>query len=90
MKNKFLITKKVKNDLIALEKNDQRRIVEKLRFFIADKQPLKYAKKLKDSRFGTYRFRIGNYRIIFDIDKNGNINILVILRIKHRREVYEQ
>ena len=30
----------------------------------------------------------GDYRAIFDLDKDGNIVILLILRIKHRKEVY--
>ncbi|MBU1178168.1 type II toxin-antitoxin system RelE/ParE family toxin [Patescibacteria group bacterium] len=71
-----------------MEKNIQKRIAEKLRFYIVQSNPLQHAKKLKDSRLGTYRFRIGNYRVVFDIDDQGNITILIILRIKHRKEVY--
>lgn len=37
-----------------------------------------------DPRLGTYRFRIGDYRIIFDIEGEE----IVILRIGHRREIY--
>lgn len=33
---------------------------------------------------GTYRYRIGDYRVIFDMDGKK----VVILRIGHRREVY--
>lgn len=89
MKYKLLLTKKAKDDFLMLEKCIQKRIANKLRFFISNKNPLEYAKKLKDYRLGTYRFRIGDYRAIFDVDKKGNINILMILRIKHRKEVYE-
>jgi mRNA interferase RelE/StbE len=32
------------------------------------KEPLKYAQKLITHKIGTYRFRIGDYRGIFDID----------------------
>lgn len=88
MKFSLQITKKAKKDLLCLDRNIQKRIAEKMRFFIASDNPLKYAKKLRDFRFGTYRFRIGEYRIIFDIDQLGEITILVILRIKHRKEVY--
>ena len=34
-----------------------------------------------------YRFRVGDYRIIFDIDQN-NLHILV-LNIGHRRNIYD-
>ncbi len=33
-----------------------------------------------------YRFRVGDYRILFDIDKN-KLNILV-LKIGHRKNIY--
>ena len=89
MKYELLLTKKAKDDFLMLEKCIQKRIANKLRFFILSKNPLKYAKKLKDYRLGTYRFRIGDYRAIFDVDKKGNIIILMILRVKHRKEVYE-
>jgi len=88
MKYKLQITKKAKDDLVSLEKNIQKIIAKKLRFYISDKEPLKHAKKLKDSRLGTYRFRIGDYRAIFDIDKQGNITILLILKVKHRKNVF--
>ena len=88
MKYKLQLTKKAKNDFVALEKNAQERIADKLRFFIAQKNPLVYAKKLRSSQLGTYRYRIGDYRAIFDIDGGGKIIILLILRVKHRKEVY--
>ncbi len=90
MKYEILLTNKAEMDLLVFEKNIQKRIIFKLKFFVSSKNPLNYAKKLKNSNLGTYRFRIGNYRAIFDIDKKGNINILMILRIKHRREVYDK
>ncbi|WP_456486560.1 type II toxin-antitoxin system RelE family toxin [Candidatus Alkanophaga liquidiphilum] len=36
-------------------------------------------------KIGTYRFRIGDYRIIFDIDDDN----MVILRIGHRKSIYK-
>lgn len=50
--------------------------------------PLKYAKKLTDFNAGTYRFRVGDYRVIFDIDNRRNILALLILKIGHRKEIY--
>lgn len=88
MKYKLFLTKKGRDDLFAIEKGDQKRIANKLRFYLSGDNPLIHAKKLKDSRLGTYRFRIGDYRAIFDIDKKGNIIILLILRIKHRKDAY--
>ena len=89
MKYKLKLTKKAKNDLAALQKNTQQRIANKLRYFIAQKNPLTYAKKLADNKHGAYRFRIGDYRAIFDVDNSGKIIILLILRVKHRKEIYK-
>ncbi len=88
MKYKLFLTEKGKNDLFSIDKKDQKRIVNKLRFYISSEHPLTHAKKLNDSRLGTYRFRIGDYRVIFDVDKKGNITILLILRVKHRKDAY--
>lgn len=88
MKYKLFLTKKGRDDLSSIAKEDQKRIANKLRFYLSGDKPLIHAKKLKDKRFGTYRFRIGDYRAIFDVDKKGNITILFILRIKHRKDAY--
>ena len=49
--------------------------------------PFKYAVKLqKSAMVGQYRFRIGHYRVIFD--RHGQA--LIILRVMHRREVYQR
>ena len=48
------------------------------------KEPFKYARKLIHPKIGTYRFRIGDYRIILDIDDDN----IVILRIGHRKSIY--
>jgi len=75
--------------LLRLNKQDSARIVKKLYFFAKQKDPLFHAKKLKDPAIGQYRFRVGDYRIIFDVDKQGNISILVVLLIKHRKDIYK-
>jgi len=39
---------------------------------------------LRNSPLGSYRMRMGNYRVIFDIEEPD----IVILRVGHRREIY--
>jgi mRNA-degrading endonuclease RelE of RelBE toxin-antitoxin system len=75
-------------DLAHLPKKVAKRIVDKIKFFRTRPQPLHFAKKLTNSGLGRYRFRIGDYRAIFDVDKQGKIYILMILRIKHRKDIY--
>ncbi|MCK5833303.1 type II toxin-antitoxin system RelE/ParE family toxin [bacterium] len=40
--------------------------------------------KLSRKELGSYRFRIGDYRVIFDTDSDT----IVVLRLGHRREIY--
>ncbi|MEK7553664.1 MAG: type II toxin-antitoxin system RelE/ParE family toxin [Patescibacteria group bacterium] len=46
---------------------------------------LNYAIKLTDSKIGDYRFRIGDYRIIFDIKKEK----IIIVAVGHRKDIYK-
>jgi mRNA interferase RelE/StbE len=85
---KVLYTVKAQSDLSSLDKKIAIKILDKIDFFVATGQPLQYSKKLVNFEFGSYRFRIGNYRAIFDIDDKGSIAILVILKIGHRKEIY--
>jgi len=48
--------------------------------------PLQYAERLTNSELGGYRFRIGDYRVIFDIEGND----IVVLRAGHRKEIYKR
>lgn len=88
MKYKLKLTKEAKANLSLLEKNIQKRIAQKLKFYISAENPLKHAKKLKTPFDDLFRFRIGDYRVIFEIDNKGNLTILTILTIKHRKNVY--
>ncbi len=76
-------------DLQKLDQTIAGRIATKLRFFAQQENPLRFAERLTNSPYGEYRFRVGDYRILFDINARGVITILVILRIKHRREAYD-
>jgi len=77
-----IFTQRALKDWKKIDKETRDRIAVKLREYAED--PLRYARKLIDPRIGTYRFRIGEYRAIFDID-DGN---MVILRIGHRKSIY--
>lgn len=63
----------------------QKRIANKMRFYESQASPLKFAERLTEPREGEYRFRVGNYRIIFDATGNK----LYVLAIKKRDEAYK-
>ncbi|MCL4377149.1 MAG: type II toxin-antitoxin system RelE/ParE family toxin [Actinobacteria bacterium] len=83
MSYKLLYTKTAYNDIKKLDRIAKKRIGKKIEEY--SKDPLLNSKKLTNSTIGTYRWRIGNYRVVFDLD-NKNI---VILRVGHRREIYK-
>lgn len=68
-----------------LEKSIQERIIKKLYFYLNYSNPLVFAELLKNSKYGSSRFRIGDYRIIFDIESDK----IVILKVGHRKEIYK-
>jgi len=83
--NSYRFTKRAIKDLGSLPKSKQRLIIEKLEYFLSTGKPLSFAKTLTDFNLGQYRFRVGDYRITFDLDSDGTI---FILHIGHRREIY--
>ena len=81
----YQFTSTARKQLKRLDKKTQRRIVGKLDYF-CDENPLLFAKRLTDFRLGGYRLRIGDYRVIFDLDKKYE---MLILAVGHRREIYK-
>ena len=77
-----------RKDLLKLDKPLARKIVLKIEDNAIRNNPLSRAKALSGILSGMYRYRIGNYRVIFRIEKSGQISILMVLRIKHRKDVY--
>ena len=59
----------------------QDRIEEKMYFFAAQQNPLKFAKFIATR--GMYRFRVGHYRILFIIEDNA----IKIAEIERRDKV---
>ena len=63
----------------------QKRIAKKMRFYASQKDPLKFAKRLTDYYDGEYRFRIGEYRLTFDVKRDT----IYILGVKARDKSYK-
>ena len=79
----IVLTKNAKKDLDKLDGVLIKRIASKLIYLKMD--PIGLSKSLVDFSQGSYRYRVGDYRICFDIEKN----MIVVNRIRHRREVYK-
>jgi mRNA interferase RelE/StbE len=73
-----------KKDLDKLDSVTRKRIAKKLQYFLVQDDPLVYARHLVNSKIGNYRFRVGHYRIAFDVDGDT----LQVISIKHRKDIY--
>ena len=76
----------VRKDLKPISKSDK----EKIRSAIEGKlssNPIELGKPLQYSLKGLRRRRVGDYRIIFQIDQSNKI--VLVIKIGHRREIYE-
>ncbi len=74
------------HQLSRLDKRIQHRILSKLDFYLSQKQPLRFAERLTDTRFGQWRFRIGDFRVVFDVAKDA----IKVLAVGHRRDIYRK
>ncbi|MBN2426561.1 MAG: type II toxin-antitoxin system RelE/ParE family toxin [Calditrichaceae bacterium] len=82
---KVFIKPSAKKELESLPKNDLIKIVEKIKNLSVDPRP-HGAEKLSDD--DKYRVRQGNYRIMYTIENEKLI--IIVVKIGHRREVYRK
>jgi mRNA interferase RelE/StbE len=84
MTYEIVFSNKALKQLIKMERSVQERIIvvlERIRI-----RPEAYVTKLVGD-FG-YRLRVGDYRVIMDIDKK-ELHILV-LKVGHRKDIYDR
>jgi len=87
MKYKLLFLKEAAEEFKKLDKAVQRIIKEKLEILAQNPELLKNnIKPLKGKYKGLYRLRVGNYRVVYRLNKE-EITILVI-RKGHRKDIY--
>ena len=82
------IDEKAKDELLKLDREARKRIIK----FIDERllkldDPRKLGESLKGNLSGFWRYRVGDYRLICDIE-DSKVNILVI-GIGHRRNIYK-
>lgn len=79
---RLVYSERAKKDIRGLDPVVRRRLDKTLLRLSAN--PLRYGERLKDSTIGDFRFRVGDWRVIFDL----KIDILYVHRVGHRREIY--
>lgn len=87
MNYKVKWNEKVVGDLKKIDKKQAGKIIDKIKNYLI-KEPASLVKPLKGMFKGMYRFRIGDFRVIYTINrKKKEINIMAI---GHRKKVYKQ
>jgi mRNA interferase RelE/StbE len=84
VKYRLVYTRRAIKDIQRLEEKTRKRIGNTLLRY--SENPFNYAEKLTDSKLGNYRFRIGDYRVIFDLEETD----IAVLRVGHRKEIYRK
>ena len=87
MKRSYIFSKKALKQLADIDKVAQKQIIKKMDEFCLFSNPLIYAKRLVNFPEWSYRFRIGDYRVICDADEEWKL--IIIALIWHRRDIYE-
>ena len=82
MKIKF--TQRATRSIKKLEISIQSRIKKKLKWLLQQEDPIQFADFLTDSELGQFRFRVGDYRIIFDVQSDT----IIVHLVGHRKNIY--
>jgi mRNA interferase RelE/StbE len=80
-------TTSARKDLRSLDASASKKIVLTIQKYTSVR-PLTKAKALSGIFEGLYRYRIGDYRVLFEYDESGALIIVTIMRIKHRKNAY--
>ena len=81
---RFLYTARAKKELRSVPSADREKIVSRVEAYAADPDaPQHDVRSLVNMPIG-YRLRVGDWRVLFDIEDNE----MHICRVVHRREAY--
>jgi mRNA interferase RelE/StbE len=83
---KVVYLDQVEDDLKKLDKSVVRKILARIETYLAQ-DPKRLGKSLKGEFQGYWRYRWGDYRVIYKISEREIL--ITVLRINHRKEVYE-
>ena len=82
---KLVYAKSIKKDLKNIDTKTKIKLkqeIEKLQYF----PNLSQIKRLKSYPLADFRLKVGNYRVLFDVDNEKNE--IHILKISHRKNLY--
>jgi mRNA interferase RelE/StbE len=80
---KVIFTKCVKKDFRKIPKLEAFKILNEIEELAKNPRSSK-TKKLKGEKL--YRLRVGNYRVIYDIQ--DNLMLIIVVKLGHRSDIY--
>lgn len=80
---KVIFTKSVKKDFRKIPKLEASKILNEIEELAKNPRSSK-TKKLKGEKL--YRLRVGNYRVIYDIQ--DNLMLIFVVKLGHRSDIY--
>lgn len=80
------IDKDVQRSMKKLDKQIARRIVAKLHEISQLEDPRSMGKGLTENKSGLWRYRVGDYRIVADIE--DDVLVILVVDVDHRSKVY--
>ena len=87
MDYRVFIHPSAREDIEDLPVNIQKRILSTARRKLGTHPRGQWARRLKGEQ-DLWRLRVGDYRVIYQIREDGEVWVLIV-RIGHRRDVYE-
>lgn len=82
----IIILPKALQDLSKIDKTISKRIIDKLTWLSENIETIT-SLPLGGGLSGFYKLRIGDWRVIYDIDHDARV--ITVHKVGHRREIYE-
>jgi mRNA interferase RelE/StbE len=86
MKYRIQIAEKIEKKLVKLPEKDKERIIETIDSLVENPRPDGCKKLQGNQKPPLYRVRAGNYRIIYSIQ--DEMLLIIVIEVGHRKEVY--
>jgi mRNA interferase RelE/StbE len=86
-----ILTPEVQADLKSIAPTIRTRLIDKLEWIGENVELIQHQAMQGDEWKGCYKYRVGDYRIIYQMEHPATKLIvkLIVLKVGHRREVYK-
>ena len=81
----YVFTKHADRQLQTFPIQTQRFIVKKIKYYCAQESPFRYADAIEGEKGKVYRFRAGDYRVVFDWIGDH----ILVTKVADRKDAYK-